>query len=126
MSNDLNQLARINELLGVLQNEAPHAMDELRFKPVDVLLVEPSIDFDQIAAEHVRDLPRSLRIAMGAIGARKSSGGGNLASYILFHKNYCNELIACGYKDAMAVKEDIVHFFADEEFRVHAALGALA
>lgn len=110
LENDLEHMFRINELLGILQNEAPK-VEHYRYRPIDTLVIRPSVDFDEIASEHVRDLPTSIRVGLNALGARRASGGGNLASYVLFDAAYCNELIRHGYRDAMAVSGDIKTFF---------------
>ncbi len=110
LENDLEQLMRLNEMVGILQNEAPRYRHE-KFRFVDTLVIRPSIDFDELAAEHVSDLPRGIRLGLYGLGARKSSGGGNLASYVLFQASYCNELIRHGYEDAMAMRDTIQSFF---------------
>jgi len=37
-------------------------------------------------------------------------GGANLASYLLFERGYCNELIALGYEDTMKRREEVESF----------------
>ena len=111
LESDLENLQRVNELIGILQNEAPDSVAGTVYKPIDVLVVRPSIDFDKIASEHICDLPKGLRRGLAAIGATRG-GGGNLASYLLFHQNYCKELIKHGYQDAMTQRETIEEFFA--------------
>jgi len=110
LESDLENLQRVNELVGMAQNEAPGAMDNSIYKPVDVLVIRPSIDFDKIAREHLGDLPKGLRRGLSAIGATKG-GGGNLASYLLFHANYCQELVKHGYNDAIEQSDTIEQFF---------------
>jgi NTE family protein len=55
-----------------------------------------------------------MRIAMKIIGATERGGGSSLASYFLFEKAFCKELIDLGYRDAMAQKENILEFFNPE------------
>jgi NTE family protein len=110
LEHDLNSLVRVNDLLGYVQNESAHnPPDNLRM--IDLLVIYPSVEFDEIAAKHIKDLPRAMRLAMKVIGATESGGGGSLASYLLFEKAFCKELIDCGYRDAMAQKENIQAFF---------------
>ncbi len=110
LESDLDHIMSINELLGILENEAPHFQLD-RLKLVDLLVIKPSIDFDDIASEHVGNLPSGMRRILAAMGANKKSGGGNLASYLLFESAFCKELIQHGYKDAMAEREAIESFF---------------
>ncbi|MBT8138826.1 MAG: patatin-like phospholipase family protein [Gammaproteobacteria bacterium] len=111
LEGDLDNLLRINELLGVIQNEAPYFEGNL-LKPIDTLVIRPSVDFDKLATEHIADLPRGLRTVLKAMGAGGASGGGNLASYLMFESAYCKELIQYGYSDAMAEAEHIRQFFS--------------
>lgn len=110
LESDLDNLIRVNELLGIVQNEAPH-FKPTNLRPVDLLVVRPSIDFDSIAAGHIYNLPVGLRRALRGMGAGKDGGGGSLASYLLFEADFCCELINHGYQDAMAVRSDIENFF---------------
>lgn len=110
LESDLENLLRINELVGVIENEAPGFAGDV-LKPIDTLVIRPSVDFDKLATEHLSDLPRGLRTVLRAMGAGGKSGGGNLASYLMFESNYCKELIQYGYSDAMAEAEQVRHFF---------------
>ncbi|MFT5134322.1 MAG: NTE family protein [Gammaproteobacteria bacterium] len=110
LEHDVETLTKVNDLIGYVHNENPHvAPDGMR--NIDLLVIYPSIEFDEIAAKHIEDLPWAMRLAMKVIGATRKGGGISLASYLLFEKNFCKELIDCGYHDAMAQKEDIMEFF---------------
>ncbi len=109
LESDLENMLRINELLGVISNEAPY-FDYERLKPIDMLVIRPSIDFEDLAVDHIKDLPWSMRKILRSMGAGKSSGG-NLVSYLMFESAFCLELIEYGYKDAMDNKREIQRFF---------------
>jgi hypothetical protein len=68
------------------------------------------IDFDEIASDHIADLPFGLRKILSAMGAGKTSGGGNLASYLLFESGYTRALIDLGYHDAQSRKDELMDF----------------
>jgi NTE family protein len=110
LEHDLDTLVKVNDLVAYAQNESPHGPPE-NMRTIDLLVIYPSIEFDEIAAKHVKDLPRAMRVAMKIIGATKRGGGASLASYLLFEKAFCKELIDCGYRDAMAQRESIEAFF---------------
>lgn len=110
LEHDLDTLVKVNDLVAYAQNESAHGAPE-NMRTIDLLVIYPSIEFDEIAAKHVQDLPRAMRVAMKIIGATKKGGGASLASYLLFEKAFCKELIDCGYRDAMAQRDSIEAFF---------------
>ena len=110
LEHDLDTLVKVNDLVAYVQNESPHNPPE-NMRNIDLLVIYPSVEFDEMAARHLKDLPRAMRLAMSLIGATKKGGGTSLASYLLFEKDFCKELIDCGYRDAMAKREDILAFF---------------
>jgi len=113
LENDVSHLIRINELLGIIDNENPDA-PRANLKNVDLLLIEPSIEFDKIAEQHVADLPRSMRAVLHITGATAEGGGGSMASYLLFESAFCRELIKHGYQDALEQEAVIRQFFGLE------------
>ena len=107
LEEDVHMLERFNRVAQHLSNEQ---QAELQIRPVELLVIKPSIKFDQMAADFTHELPRSMRFLLSIIGANKKGGGASLASYILFEKQYCQALINSGYQDAMAQAEDIRQF----------------
>lgn len=84
--------------------------NELKINTVDVLVIEPTIRFDELAGRYIQYLPPSMRGLLTIIGANPKGGGSSLASYILFQRHYCQALIRGGYKDAMDQAEKIREF----------------
>jgi NTE family protein len=80
-------------------------------RPIDLLAINPSIEFDSIAARHIADLPKSMQRFMSTIGATGPGGGASMASYLLFEAGFCKELIEHGYRDAMELETEIRDFF---------------
>src|SRR4029079_14761811 len=56
-------------------------------------------------------LPCSIRFLLRSVGAMRR-GGANLASYLLFERGYCNELIELGYRDTIHRREEVEAFLA--------------
>jgi NTE family protein len=108
MEVDLERLQRINK---TLQLVPPKALEkgELSLRPVEVLVISPSETIESIAAKHVQSLPRTIRFLLHGLGATRRSGS-NLASYLLFEKPFCRELMDLGYHDAMSQKQEILKF----------------
>ena len=110
LEHDLDTLVKVNDLVAFAQNESPHTPPD-NMRTLDLLVIYPSMEFDEIAAKHVGNLPGPMRMAMKVIGATERGGGASLASYLLFEKGFCKELIDCGYRDAMEKRDDILAFF---------------
>ncbi|WP_137818461.1 patatin-like phospholipase family protein [Pseudomonas sp. 2FG] len=111
LEGDIELLERLNHMSRWLPAELPPR--SLAPKPVEVLVIAPSQPLDQIAARHLHELPRTLRLFLRGPGATKASGAGVL-SYLLFEPGYCNELIELGYQDAMAQKTALLSFLGLE------------
>jgi NTE family protein len=104
---DIEHLERLNQLL---QN-APASTAGMR--PIRALVVAPSQDPREIAARHTSDLPRPLRALLRTMGA-SNAGASSLASYLMFEAGYTQELIALGFEDAMAKRDELTELvFAD-------------
>ena len=109
---DLERLTRINLILAELGTDQLHSPVH-RLRPIDALVVLPKEDLRQVAAHYVRELPRAVRMLLNGVGAY-GRGGMQLTSYLLFEAGFTRELIAMGYRDAMAMKDDLIAFLLDE------------
>jgi NTE family protein len=82
-------------------------------KPIDTLVIQPSVDPTTIARKHVDRLPRSLRALLRTIGALEARGG-LLVSYLLFDSAYTRELMRLGRADAEARRREILEFIRED------------
>ncbi|HEX3098207.1 MAG TPA: patatin-like phospholipase family protein [Usitatibacter sp.] len=105
---DLERLERINRTISCVEPETLRRMG-LTLHHVDVLVLTPSVPLEAIAVKHVANLPWSIRFLLRSVGAMRR-GGANLASYLLFERGYCNELIALGYEDTMRRRDEVASF----------------
>lgn len=110
LEGDLEHLSRTNSLLACVDEGC--AQDQ-NVRQVETLVISPSKPLDKIAGRRVRDLPKSLRFFMRAVGATASGGGASVASYLLFSHQYCNELMELGYQDANWERSKIQDFFSN-------------
>ena len=109
---DLERITRINlilEQLGTNRLKPPIAT----LRPLHTLIIVPKEDLRQVAARHVHELPRPLRLLLRGLGAMNRDGM-QLVSYLLFESGFTRELIDMGYADAMAMEEDLRSFIYDQ------------
>ncbi|MFT5082975.1 MAG: NTE family protein [Lentisphaeria bacterium] len=112
LEGDIEHLERVNDLIRLLPDERCENTGHLR--PVDTLIISPSKALDKIAGRRIRNMPQSMRFFMRSTGATAKGGGSAAASYLLFSREYCNELMELGYQDAMWERDAIEAFFEDK------------
>ena len=103
---DVEQAQRVTKTLQQLPREIAAV---LPYRSVEVLSIQPTQSLDALAQKFAHELPRSVRRALGGLGALKG-GGGALASYLLFEPGFVQALIALGEQDAYARKEELLAF----------------
>jgi NTE family protein len=101
LSIDLERLRQINSLL-----QADRLAAHPGRRPIEVLVIQPSDDPNDLARKHLGAMPRSLRTLLRTMGALESRGG-LLASYLLFESAYTTELMKLGEADAIARRAEI-------------------
>lgn len=106
LNSDVERLERINGTIVELQ-KAGVEHPELRI--VDTLIIKPQLDFNELAHQHYQRMPKAVRRLLGLVGVDQDTPS-SIVSYLLFEKEYCNELIRIGYEDARKREDDIHHF----------------
>lgn len=110
---DLERMTRINQLIDSVPME--HRSGALqRMRAIDTMVVLPSKDLREIAHKHRGTMPLTIRALLRGIGG-KSSSGNRLLSFLLFEKEFTQELIDLGYHDAMNVKDELLQFITGED-----------
>jgi len=105
---DLEQLERINELV----RAAPEVAHGER--NVETLMLAPSVDPREIAAQHSAAMPSGLRALLRVIAGRDATSS-QLASYLMFEAPYTRALIELGYRDAMQARVALTAFMSGEK-----------
>lgn len=111
MEADLETMHSINRLIdGISKKERQelgiHDMDH-----IDALAIRPSQSIEAMAANYLTELPFILKLFMKGIGATARGGGAGTASFLLFEKKFCSQLLNLGYRDAMEKAKEIREFF---------------
>ncbi len=109
---DVERAQRLNRLAASLPESAPSRHDHLDH--LDMLVLTPSRNIAELAADHVQLLPPALRLLLSGVGGTAYSGGGVL-SYLLFDGRFCADLISLGREDALARHEEITAFLSGAE-----------
>jgi NTE family protein len=104
---DIDQAKRVTETLKQLSTEVASA---LRYRPMQVLAIQPSQSLDTLAQRHAEALPREIRQSLGQLLV--GIGGASLTSYLLFEPDFIDALIRLGEHDVLARSAEILDFFS--------------
>ena len=108
LETDLERLQRINRTVELIPADVLKRTG-YPLQHVEFRLLSPSVELERIAVRYAHELPRTIRMLLGSVGAMRQSGS-NLLSYLLFEKSYCRALIQLGYQDTMARRDDLLTF----------------
>jgi NTE family protein len=110
LEGDVERLERINKTISAipLRDREKHGV---QLREVEVLKIYPSQPIDEIAAGHITELPRTLRMFLRGSGATRSPGAAAV-SYLLFEPGFTRSLISLGFRDAKAREEELRHFLS--------------
>ena len=104
LDSDALEMLRLNRLLARLPES-----DRDGLRPIDLLMLRPSVDLGQLANEYEADLPRPLRFMTRGLGTRETRSN-DFLSLVMFQTDYVRHLIDLGESDAAARIEDIRWF----------------
>ena len=107
LETDIELLEQMNELLELTDQEITN-QEGRALRPIDCLVIAPSEDIDALAEEHAAGLPTSIRTFLRVSGGSSNDGGVNIASYLLFTRDFCQRLIKLGYKDGLAQADEVL------------------
>src|SRR5690606_29531846 len=125
---DLARIARTNELIdagvAVSGPDLPQRIaaqvrgrQDRPYKKIETVLIEPSRDLGEIAWDVIRETGLALHSGVVARWLRRipdeaETRENDLASYMLFDREYVNRLIDLGFSDARAQHEQLEALFA--------------
>ena len=108
LEGDVERIERINHTLSAIPPKV-REQHHIGLREVDVLKIYPSQAIDEIAAQHISELPKTLRFFLRGSGATRSPGA-SAVSYLLFEPGFTRALMSLGYRDAMSREEEIRAF----------------
>jgi len=104
---DHERLSRINQTLQQASSDHP------TLKPIESIIIRPSIDFQDLVQEYDYECPLILRQLLRLIGSKNN--GNDLKRYLMFEPGYLNALIDQGYLDAYQQKEMILDYLYNKK-----------
>ena len=110
---DLERMTRINQLIDSVE-PLKRGGTLIKMRPIDTMIIVPSEDLRVLAHRHKKALPAPLRALLRGVSGKDPSEN-RLLSFLLFEQAYTQELIDLGYKDAMAVKDQLSAFVTGED-----------
>lgn len=110
---DLERLTRINELVDAIpESHREGALADMR--PIDTMIVVPSLDLREIAYEHRKAMPLPVRGLLRGTGGQGANSS-RLLSFLMFEAEYTRRLIDLGYSDAMLVRDELRAFISGDD-----------
>jgi NTE family protein len=106
LDQDAEQIERINKLLAKLQPQ-----DRQGLREVHTVVIRPSEDIGMLANDFEERLPRAIRYFMRRFGSQEAEEQ-DLISTILFHRDYIEELLKLGERDAEQHADEIAKLLA--------------
>ncbi|OED38680.1 hypothetical protein AB833_18490 [Chromatiales bacterium (ex Bugula neritina AB1)] len=105
LDSDIERLNRINFALAESKRQS-FQHDDALLRPIEFLVISPSVDIRQIVARHIKSFPRSMKILLSGLGAMTKEGR-PLTSYLLFDSAFARDLIELGYNDGYAQRSKL-------------------
>ncbi len=112
---DVARMERMNDLL---RKMAPHEREGL--KPIDLLVLRPSIDLGKLSSDYERYLPRKLKLLVRAMGIKETESP-DFISLLMFEPEFTQRLIALGETDVASRLPDIRAFLGENTASLVAA-----
>jgi len=104
---DVARMERMNDMLRKMRPEDREGM-----KPIDLLVLRPSVDLGKLAGEYEHRLPRNVKLLTRALGARESESP-DVLSMLMFEPEYTRRIIDIGEADVDARVDEIREFLGE-------------
>jgi NTE family protein len=112
---DVARMERMNDLL---RKMAPQEREGL--KPIDLLVLRPSIDLGKLSGAYEKFLPRKVKLLVRAMGVKETESP-DFISLLLFEPTFTQRIIALGEADVGARVPEIRAFLGEDRAQLVAA-----
>jgi NTE family protein len=107
LDRDVEMVNRMNDISRLI---SMWKMRNSPWRPIQTLHLRPSTDIAKIAQGNYQTMPTLLRMMLNTLGAQSHSG--DLLSFLLFEKEFTQDLIELGYNDTLLSAPAVTAFFA--------------
>lgn len=108
-------ISRVRQLNKIVARMSAQDRSELGLHETRVLHISPTEDVREIAYAHSDEVPAALGFMLRRLGAASDGRKVRLPSYLLFEIGFCRALIALGYRDVMARKDEVIAFLQAQD-----------
>jgi NTE family protein len=104
---DVERMKRMNEMIEKLDSSERNG-----FKPIDLLVLRPSVDLGKIAGAFEKYLPRNMKLLTRALGTRETESSDFIAM-LMFLPDYTSCLMEIGENDVAARLDELRGFLGE-------------
>ena len=105
---DVVRMERMNEMIRKL-----HPAEREGLKPIDLLVLRPSVDLGKLAGEFEHLLPRKIKLLVRSLGAKETESP-DFISLLMFEPEYTRRIIEIGQADVETRLPEIREFLGEE------------
>jgi NTE family protein len=105
---DVIRMERMNELLRKIPDQ-----DRNGLKPIDLLVLRPSVDLGRVAGEYEEYLPPKLKLLVRGLGAKETDSP-DFVSMLMFEPPYTKRIIEIGEADVEKRLAEIRAFLGED------------
>ncbi len=108
LESDVERFERVNRTLSLVPAAALHD-EPVPLRSIPLLVLRPSCDLGELAHGAIDRLPYVVRHLFRGLGVTDGIGA-DLLSYLAFDAAYTSKLLAIGYEDTLARKDELLAF----------------
>lgn len=105
---DVARMERMNELIRAIPQQQRGGL-----KPIDLLVLRPSVDLGKLAGDYERYLPRQMKLIVRALGAKETDSP-DFISMLMFEPSFTRRIIDLGEADVASRMGEIRAFLGED------------